>query len=54
VHPDNSHGEFYDGLIDGSIYSFVWGSDQHAFFTNIKVDINTDVWKSDMKKLSAQ
>lgn len=54
VHPDNSHGEFYDGLIDGSIYSFIWGSDQNAFFTNIKVNINTDVWKSDMKKLSAQ
>jgi hypothetical protein len=54
VHPDNTYGEFYDGLIDGSIYSFVWGLDQNAFFTNIKVNINTDVWKSDMKKLSAQ
>lgn len=54
VHPNNSYGEFYDGLIDGSIYSFIWGNDQNAFFTNIKVNINTDVWKSDMKKLSAQ
>ena len=54
IHPDNSYGEFYDGLIDGSIYSFVWGLDNNAYFTNIKVDVNTDVWKVDMKKLAAQ
>lgn len=54
VHPDNSYGEFYNGLIDGSIYSFFWGLDENAYFTNIKVDVNTDVWKVDMKKLTAQ
>lgn len=54
VHPDNSYAEFYNGLIDGSIYSFFWGLDKNAYFTNIKVDVNTDVWKVDMKKLAAQ
>ena len=54
VHPDKSFSEFYDGLIKGSIYSFIWGVDNFAYFTNILVNINTDVWKVDMKKLSVQ
>lgn len=54
VHPNSSSEVFYGGLIDGSIYSFVWGSDEFAYFTNVKVDVNTDVWKVNMKKLAAQ
>jgi hypothetical protein len=53
VHPDNSSSTFYGGLIDGSIYSLVWGTDESAYFTNIKVGVNTDVWKVNMKKLAA-
>ena len=54
VRPDKSFSEFYSGLIAGSIYSFKWGPENVAYFTNILLDINTDVWKVDMKKLSVQ
>lgn len=54
VYPDKSFSEFYSGLIVGSIYSFVWGPDNNAYFTNVLVDKNTDVWKIDMKKNSSQ
>lgn len=54
VHPDKSYEEFYSGLIVGSIYSFAWGIDNNAYFTNILLDINTDIWKVDMKKNVSQ
>jgi hypothetical protein len=54
VRPDKSYSEFYDGLINGAIYSFVWGTNNFAYFTNILLNLNTDVWKVDMKKQSAQ
>lgn len=54
VHQDKSFSEFYSGLIVGSIYSFTWGIDTKAYFTNILVGVNTDVWKVDMKKNSSQ
>lgn len=54
IHADKSYAEFYDGLINGTIYSFVWGTNNLAYFANILLNINTDVWKVDMKKLSAQ
>jgi hypothetical protein len=54
VRPDKSFSEFYSGLIVGSIYSFTWGTDTKAYFTNILVSINTDIWKVDMKKNSSQ
>lgn len=54
VHSDKSYAEFLDGLINGTIYSFTWGINNYAYFTNILLNINTDVWKVDMKKLSAQ
>lgn len=54
VHPDKSYAEFYDGLISGAIYSFVWGTNNYAYFANMLLNINTDVWKVDMKKLSVQ
>lgn len=54
VHPDNTFSEFYNGLINGGIYSFAWGLAENAYFTNILLATNTDVWKVDMKKLAAQ
>jgi hypothetical protein len=54
VNSDKTFSEFYDGLINGAIYSFAWGTNNYGYFTNILVEINTDVWKVDMKKLSAQ
>lgn len=54
VYSNGSYTEFYDGLISGTIYSFMWGVNNYAYFTNILLNLNTDVWKVDMKKQSAQ
>lgn len=50
VNSSNSYEELYNGLISGSFYSFCWGLDQNAYFSNIIVGANTDVYKIDMKK----
>ncbi|MBK7229114.1 MAG: hypothetical protein IPH97_09645 [Ignavibacteriales bacterium] len=54
VNSSNSYEELYNGLISGSFYSFCWGLDQNAYFSNIIVGANTDVYKIDMKKNKAQ
>lgn len=43
----------FSGLIVGSAYSVVWGTNNYAYFTNIIGSINSDVWRIDMKKNSA-
>jgi len=54
LHPNLSFEELYNGLISGSIYSFVWGQNNLGYFTNILVDVNTDIYKIDLKKNKAQ
>lgn len=54
VHPDKSFEVLYPGLIKSSTYSFVWGSGNFLYMSNIVSNVNKTILKIDLEKLGAQ
>jgi len=50
VNSDKSFRKAFYGLITGKVYSFTWGTDNFAYFSNVIGEKNSDVWKINMGK----
>ncbi len=54
VRSASSFNKAFSGLIVGAPYTFVWGAENYAYFSNIIAGTNSDIWRINMGKKRAQ